>query len=98
MAKTFDIRLRRGRGRGHRVDNALNRLATEDGPATLRVELQCYLPRRRNPGQGRPEYQRMGATFLVDCKNNAALAYVGRQIRECLRKLDRASIAELGVE
>ena len=78
MAQPPDIRVRKGAGRPHRVNLALDRLRERQGPTTLRVLIQANLPR----GQGRPsrlQYQRVGS-WLIDCGNPEAVAHVRAEL------------------
>jgi hypothetical protein len=74
MTPTVDIRVRKGAGRPHRVNAALDRLRERQDPTTLRVVVQANLPR----GQARPsrlEYQRV-TSWLVDCRTPEAVQTV----------------------
>jgi hypothetical protein len=90
MAHIFDIRVRKGRARIHRINLALDRLRATGGPTTLRVVVQARLPR----GQGRPvryEYQRV-ASWLVDCRTPRAAMGVRAWLGDQVRRLDRVRL------
>jgi hypothetical protein len=90
MAQIVDIRVRKGRGRIHRINLALDRLRATGGPTTLRVVIQARLPR----GQTRPvryEYQRVGS-WLVDCRSPTAAMVVRSWLGDQVRALDRVCL------
>lgn len=85
------IRVRKGTGRSHRINLALDRLHERQGPTTLRLVLQAHLPR----GQERPsrlEYQRVGS-YLVDCGSPEALARVREALGSLMQTLTDQSVA-----
>lgn len=78
MPQPPNIRVRKGAGRPHRINLALDRLRERAGPTTLRVVVQANLPR----GQGRPsrlQYQRVGS-WLIDCQSPADVAHVRSEL------------------
>jgi hypothetical protein len=87
--------VRRGAGRPHRVNAALDRLRERlkepnAGPVQLRVVVQARLPR----GQARPvqlEYQRI-ASWLIDCRTSEAVTHSRQQLRALMQSLDRVSL------
>jgi hypothetical protein len=95
VAQPFDIRVRRGTGRPHRVNVALDRLRErlqEPGaaPTQLRLVLEARLPR----GQARPvllEYQRI-ATWMMDCRTSEAVTHARRELRALMNHWDRVSL------
>ena len=91
MAQIFDIRVRKGAARQHRINLALDRLRATGGPTTLRIVVQARLPR----GQNRPvryEYQRVGS-WLVDCRTPRAAMGVRAWLGDEIRRLDRVRLA-----
>ena len=74
VAQPFDILVRRGAARSHRVNALLDRLKESGaGPVQLRVVIQALLPR----GQVRPvqlEHQRI-ASMMVDCRTPEAVKH-----------------------
>jgi hypothetical protein len=90
MAQIVDIRVRKGKGRIHRINLALDRLRATGGPTTLRVVIQARLPR----GQTRPvryEYQRVGS-WLLDCRSPTAAMVVRSWLGDQVRRLDRVRL------
>lgn len=85
MSQSSDIRVRKGAGRPHRINLALDRLRERQGATTLRLVLQANLPR----GQGRPsrlQYQRL-TSYLVDCGSPAAVTRVREALANLMDKL-----------
>jgi hypothetical protein len=87
VPQIVDIRVRKGAGRLHKINLALDRLKATGGPTTLRVVIQARLPR----GQTRPvryEYQRVGS-WLIDCRTARAAVGTTAWLGAAIRKLDR---------
>ena len=89
MAQLLDIRVRKGAGRLHRINLALDRLRERQDPTTLRVVVQANLPR----GQSRPsrlQYQRVGS-YLIDCRTPEAVAHVRAELASLMHGMDKVS-------
>lgn len=93
VGKPFDILVRPGTARQHRVNALLDRLKESGaGPVQLRVLIQARLPR----GNARPvqlEYQRI-TSVMVDCRTPEAAQHARRAIRSAIQALNRARISE----
>ena len=90
VAQVLDIRVRKGTGRPHRVNLALDRLRERQDPTTLRLVVQARLPR----GQTRPsrfEYQRVGS-WLIDSRTPQAVARVRAELANLMHTLDKISL------
>ena len=88
MAQLLDIRVRKGAGRRHRINLALDRVRERHDPTTLRVVVQANLPR----GQSRPsrlQYQRVGS-WLIDCRTPEAVAHVRAELANLMHGMDRS--------
>ncbi len=85
MGQLLDIRVRKGKGRPHRVNLALDRLRERQDPTTLRLVVQANLPR----GQSKPsrlQYQRLGS-YLIDCRTPQAVAHVRAELANVMLSL-----------
>src|SRR5215469_1141721 len=95
VAQPFDILVRRGAARSHRVNALLDRLKESGtGPVQLRVVIQARLPR----GQARPvqlEYQRVHST-MIDCRTPEAADHARRTVLRAEKSLHRTSISQVG--
>lgn len=91
MAQPIDIRVRKGRGRSHRLSISLDNLKAAGGPVSLRVVVEANLPRRSKGRRQVREYQRM-ASYLVDCRTPEVINYVRRKLRDTLIELDRTTL------
>ena len=93
VAQPFDILVRRGAARSHRVDALLDRLKESGaGPVQLRVLIQARLPR----GQARPvrlEYQRLAST-MIGCRIPEAADHARRTVLRALQSLNRVSLSQ----
>src|SRR5215469_6167406 len=93
VAQPFDILVRRGASRSHRVNALLDRLKESGtGPVQLRVVIQARLPR----GQSRPvhlEHQRI-ASVMIDCRTPEAADHARKTVLRAVRSLPRKSLSQ----
>ena len=87
MSEPIDIRVRKGKGRSHRMSIALDNLKAAGGPVSLRVVVEANLPRRSKGRRQAREYQRI-TSYMVDCRAQEAVRFTRNTIDELMRFLD----------
>ena len=93
VAQPFDILVRRGAARSHRVTALLDRLKESgSGPVRLRVVIQARLPRC----QARPvqlEHQRI-TSLMIDCRTPEAADHARKTVLRAVQSLHRKSLSQ----